>query len=380
MVMQVALNATALLSPLTGLGQYTQQLALGLAKNNDVELDFFYGNNWNKQLRNEPIKNINQIKNLVKRWVPQPYAINRWYQQRGFNSREHLQKGGIYHEPNFLAFKCPLPLVLTVHDLSWVRFPHTHPPARVKAMNTYMQHGLDTASTIITDSEFVKTEVQNTFGIAPERIQSIGLGVEDIFSPMSSTQTQDVLLPLELVHGQYILAVGTLEPRKNLASALLAYMQLPASVRRHVPLVLVGMKGWQTSELEAQMIPLIANGEIKVLGYLPRTDLAKIVAGALALVYPSLYEGFGLPPLEAMSCGVPVIASDVSSLPEVVGDAGILVQPTDNYAIAQAIQLLVDSPETRQRFSAQSLLRSQLFGWDKCVRQTLAVYKKAAAA
>jgi glycosyltransferase involved in cell wall biosynthesis len=170
--------------------------------------------------------------------------------------------------------------------------------------------------------------------------------------------------------------VGTLEPRKNLSAVLLAYMQLPADIRKHYPLVLVGMKGWHTSSLEKQMAPLVAAGEIRQLGYLEREDLAAIIAGALTLVYPSIYEGFGLPPLEAMTCGVPVIASNVSSLPEVVGDSGLLVNPHDIDDIAKAMETMITAPDIRATSAQKALARSAEFSWDSCVDQTMGIYRQ----
>lgn len=374
--MRIALNATSLLSPLTGIGQYTYQLAQGLRARQEVELDMFYGNGWSKDLRDRPMVHIKTLKTLLKKFVPQTYAVSRVYQQYRFNGRAHNKLGGLYHEPNFLAFKYKGPLVLTVHDLSWIRFPETHPKDRVEAMNKYFQNGLERASMIITDSQFVKNELKDLFRIDDARIQSIPLGVESLFRPQTSAETLPVLQRLGLTHQKYILAVGTLEPRKNLQAALLAYMQLPAQMRKHFPLVLVGMKGWHTSSLEKQMAPLVASGEIRLLGYLQREDLATVTAGALSLVYPSIYEGFGLPPLEAMACGVPVIASNVSSLPEVVGDTGLLVEPHDIDSITKAIETMIAAPDIRQQSSQKALLRSANFSWDACVDQTMDIYKR----
>ena len=204
----------------------------------------------------------------------------------------------------------------------------------------------------------------------------VPLGVEPLFRPQSADETLPVLSAHSLVHGQYLLAVGTLEPRKNLQVALQAFMQLPPAIRKHYPLVLVGMKGWHTSALEEQMAPMIRAGEVRQLGYLSREDLATVIAGALTLIYPSIYEGFGLPPLEAMACGVPVIASNVSSLPEVVGDTGVLIDPHDAEAVAQAIQMLVTDSNTRRNLSLKALARSKEFTWDQCVTQTIDAYKQ----
>lgn len=281
----------------------------------------------------------------------------------------------LYHEPNIVPLAFDGPTVITVHDLSWIRHPEAHPPERVRAMNKYFPAGLEQASLILTISDFVKQELMDVFGVKPERIRPVLLGVEALFHPRSADETRVVLSAHGLVHGQYVLAVGTLEPRKNLEVALRAFMQLTPALRKHFPLVLVGMKGWHTSALEQQIAPLVAAGVIRQLGYLPRENLAKIVAGATTLIYPSVYEGFGLPPLEAMVCGVPVITSNVSSIPEVVGDAGLMLNPLDVEGFAGAMELLLANPDERSRMAALALARSSQFSWAKCVTQTVDAYK-----
>ena len=374
--MKVGLNATSLLSPLTGIGQYTYQLAKGLQKFEDLELSMFYANGWSTEVRDKPIKQIRNIKLLLKKFIPKTYEISRFIQQSYFNERSFDKVKGIYHEPNFLAFNYAGPLVLTVHDLSWIRYPEMHPADRVRNMNKHFQRSMERASMIITDSQAIKHEIMDMFGVADARIKSIPLGVESLFRPLNEQETTPVLQQHGLSYQKYILAVGTLEPRKNLSAVLLAYMQLPANIRKHYPLVLVGMSGWHTSALEKQMAPLVAAGEIRQLGYLEREDLAVVIAGALTLVYPSIYEGFGLPPLEAMTCGVPVIASNVSSLPEVVGDSGLLVNPHDIDDIAKAMETMITAPDIRAASAQKALARSAEFSWDSCVDQTMGVYRQ----
>jgi glycosyltransferase involved in cell wall biosynthesis len=374
--MKVGLNATALLSPLTGVGQYTYHLAKGLQKFEDLELNMFYANGWSTEVRDKPIKQIRNIKLLLKKFIPKTYEISRIIQQSYFNERSFNKVKGIYHEPNFLAFNYAGPLVLTVHDLSWIHYPEMHPVDRVRNMNKHFQKSMERASMIITDSSAIKDEIVEMFGVADNRIKSIPLGVESLFRPLTLEESMPVLQQHGLSYQKYILAVGTLEPRKNLSSALLAYMQLPAGIRKNYPLVLVGMKGWHTSSLEKQMAPLVAAGEIRQLGYLEREDLAAIIAGALTLVYPSIYEGFGLPPLEAMTCGVPVIASNVSSLPEVVGDSGLLVNPHDIDDIAKAMETMITAPDIRAASAQKALARSAEFSWDTCVDQTVDIYRQ----
>lgn len=374
--MKVGLNATSLLSPLTGIGQYTYQLAKRLQKYKNLELSMFYANGWSTEVRDKPIKQIRNIKLLVKKFIPKTYEISRIIQQSYFNERSFEKVGGIYHEPNFLAFNYNGPLVLTVHDLSWIRYPEMHPADRVRNMNKHFQKSMERASMMITDSQAIKHEIMEMFGVPDHKIKSIPLGVESLFRPLSQDESTPVLKQHGLSYQRYILAVGTLEPRKNLSSVLLAYMQLPENIRKHYPLVLVGMSGWHTSALEKQMAPLVAAGEIRQLGYLERKDLAVVIAGALTLVYPSIYEGFGLPPLEAMTCGVPVIASNVSSLPEVVGDTGLLVNPHDIADIATAMETMITAPDIRAASARKALVRSAEFSWDNCVDQTMAIYRQ----
>jgi glycosyltransferase involved in cell wall biosynthesis len=375
--MKVALNGTALLSPLTGIGQYTHHLASELQAMADVELQLFYGSGWQRELADKPPRKARALRSLARRFLPNARVLARYYQQRAFDVGTRQAGFDIYHEPNYLAFKFKGPSVITVHDLSWLRFAHTHPADRVEAMNRYFRPGLQRASLVLTDALAIRDEVITEFRLDPAQVLAIPLGVDAAFHPMTAPETQAALAPHGLAHGRYLLAVGTLEPRKNLGVALRAFMQLPENLRREYPLVLVGMTGWKTSELEEQAAPLRRAGHIRQLGYLSRSDLACVIAGARALVYPSIYEGFGLPPLEAMACGVPVIASNVSSIPEVVGDTGILLDPTDTDGFSQAMQNLIENDALALDMSTRALARSRGFTWRQCAEQTHAAYKLA---
>ena len=374
-LIKLAFNATSLLSPLTGIGQYSLQLAMGLAAREDVDVDFFYGTQWSQTVRNNPLPGAAKLFPWVRKHVPYAYELRRFVRSRQFNAGGALKRFDLYHEPNYLTLPTDIPKVVTVHDLSWIRFPDMHPVERVRAMDKYFKPALDSASLILTDSDFVQQELIDVFAVKPERMQTVRLGVEALFKPQTKETTLSVLGTHGLVHGQYLIAVGTLEPRKNLQVALRAFMTLPAKLRQSFPLVIVGMKGWHTSELTKSLAPLIASGEVRQLGYLPREDLATVLAGATALVYPSIYEGFGLPPLEAMACGVPVIASNVSSIPEVVGDTGILIDPHDVEGLASAMKDLLEHPDLRDDLSAKALKRSATFSWESCVDQTVDAYR-----
>lgn len=374
--MRVAFNATSLLSPLTGIGQYSRHLALGLAGHPEIEADFFYGAVWSREVRSDPPAAVASALPWLRKHVPGSYALRRIVQNHRFAAHAKPARFDIYHEPNILPLPFDGPTVVTVHDLSWIRYPQAHPVERVRAMSKHFEPGLRRASLILTDSEFVKRELIEVFGLQPERIRPVMLGVEALFRPMTSDETRQVLQAHQLTHGQYLLAVGTLEPRKNLQVALRAFMQMPERIRQRLPLVLVGMKGWRTSELERQIAPMVQAGEVRQLGYLPREELAAIVAGATTLIYPSVYEGFGLPPLEAMACGVPVIASNVSSIPEVVGDSGVLIDPQDVDSLRHAIEAMIAAPEARAAMGARALARSANFSWDQCVTETVDAYRQ----
>ena len=375
--MKLALNTTPLLSPLTGIGQYIWHLAQALQAIPEVNADYFYGVAWQHELKAYASAQAGKAFSLARQYLPFSYEIRRFVQTQRFKSHARKQGFDVYHEPNYLTMPFEGPTVLTVHDLSWIRYPETHPVERVKAMNKHIEASLASAQCILTDSVFIRQEVIDKFGIAPNRIQAIPLGVSTEFQPKTAQQSQTVLQRYALNHGQYFLAVGTLEPRKNLSIVFDAYQQLPPAIRQRYPLVLAGLKGWHTQAIEQAFMPLLHSGELRLLGYVPREDLTMLTAGALTLVYPSIYEGFGLPPLEALACGVPPIVSNVSSLPEVVTQGGIKIDPQDSVALANAMQQLVDDSAFRQLLSQEAYERAQQLTWQQCANKTFASYQQA---
>jgi glycosyltransferase involved in cell wall biosynthesis len=377
--MRIAFNATALLSPLTGIGQYAFELATRLAADPAHQLRLFYGLGWSDQVRTTPLPAARTIFSLARHLVPNSYAVRQYLQDRKFRQKAGRDSFDVYHEPNYLAYSFKGPTVVTVHDLSWIRFPQAHPVERVTAMTRYFEPSLRKATLVLTDSEFVKREVIEVFGIDPQRIVPVPLGVSPLFRPLQAQATASLMARLDLRHKSYVLAVGTLEPRKNLVTALRAYAALPEAEQRAYPLVLAGIKGWHNEELDREMAPLVSSGRVRLTGYLSREDLATLVAGATTLVYPSIYEGFGLPPLEAMACGVPTIVSNVASLPEVVGDTGLLIDPYDQDGLRDAMQRLIDQPLLREDLGARALQRAAGFTWEACTEQTVAAYARAVA-
>jgi alpha-1,3-rhamnosyl/mannosyltransferase len=280
----------------------------------------------------------------------------------------------LYHEPATF----PLPYsgrnVVTVHDLSWIRYPQTHPEDRRRTLERDFPALLRRASHVLTDSSFVKTELISEFGLQDTLITTAPLAARSAFSPRARRESAPLLDRLRLRYRSFFLSVGTLEPRKNLLRTMRAYAGLPSRVRQRNPLVLIGGVGWESEDIEAEVRTLASRGEILALGYVAEDQLALLYSAARALVYASLYEGFGLPPLEAMASGTPVIAGNTSALPEVVDTAGVLVDPFDEAEIRDSMLRLAEDEALADTLSTRGLERSRQFSWKSCAALTRAVY------
>jgi len=374
--LKVGINGTALLSPRTGIGQYVYHLGREFLESDSVEPHFFYANHWSTSLRTLPMPNISAVKAQIRRFVPKAYAVSRSLMQIRFTTGLRKTPVDLYHEPNYLAYRFTGPSVVTAHDASWVRYPETHPADRLAALDRYFPRSLEAASAVLTDCEFVKREMIEVFGVSPEKIFPVLLGVSPEFFPRGANDCEKTLAGHGLSFGSYVLSVGTLEPRKNIPALIDAYSMLPDDLQRRYPLVMVGMRGWLSSGLEARLKPLVDKGVVKPLGYVPDAEMPMIYSGAAAFAFPSLYEGFGLPPLEAMACGVPVVCSGTSSLPEVVGDAGVLVDPRDVDAISESLRRVLEDRIFAADLAQKGVQRAAEFTWKRTAEQTINVYRR----
>lgn len=267
------------------------------------------------------------------------------------------------------------PWIISVHDLAYRIYPETFSRGKLWTKLALVKPSLHKAGKIITGSENTKQDIIKFYGISPERIAVTTYGVDlDRFYPLSGTEVQTGLERYGLEPG-YILFIGTLEPRKNIISVIRAYHHLRNNGCKQ-KLVIGGGTGWLYSDIFKLVEELKLVEEIIFTGYLPDEDLALLYNGAGVFVYPSLYEGFGLPPLEAMACGTPVVTSNVSSLPEVVGDAGLMVPPLESKAIAEAIGSVLANQQLADQLREKGIQRAQNFSWEKTARQTLAVYQE----
>jgi glycosyltransferase involved in cell wall biosynthesis len=289
------------------------------------------------------------------------------------------QRAGVHliHAPAYTApFWSPVPVVLTVHDVSYERQPQWYPYRRDWARRAFYRRSAHVASHILTDSHFSASEITAAYGITADRITVTPLGVDSVFQvgapTLDRTRRAGVSSP-------YLLHVGDLHERRNLLmliEAVLSARHLSRSAQE-LSLVLVGKDLGVGDSVRARAAQAGAVDAVVQLGSVNEEELRTLYQGALALAYPSLYEGFGLPLVEAMACGAPVIASNVASMPEVLGDAGVLIHPTDTVAWTHAIVDLLNDSEKYQRLRATGIRRAAEFTWERTARLTLDVYRRS---
>jgi glycosyltransferase involved in cell wall biosynthesis len=276
-----------------------------------------------------------------------------------------------------MAFVGPLdsgcPSVVTIHDLSFLFYPQSFRSLNRLYLKLFARLSARRARRVIAVSESTKRDAVKQYGIAAEQVDVIHNGVDPAFHPMPADQVSAFRVDRGLPE-QFILFVGTLEPRKNIAKLIQAYAQLPGA---RPPLIFVGGKGWFYDEIFALVERLNLGAKVHFAGYVPTDDLPWWYNAAQLFVYPSLYEGFGLPPLEAMACGTPVVTSTASSLPEVVGQAGLLVDPTDTEGLAAAMEMCLTDADLRARMKAMGLARAASFSWRETARRTVDSYRRA---
>jgi glycosyltransferase involved in cell wall biosynthesis len=275
----------------------------------------------------------------------------------------------------------PCPVVVSIHDLSFEHLPQTFKWRSRKQLRITVRRSAREASQVLALSEYARQDIINSYQVNPENVSVIPLAAPAHFQPVTN---EEELLRVRQTYGienDYILSVGAIQPRKNLSRLVAAYSRL----RRAKPagklpkLVIVGKCAWLYDETLRTIKELEVSDSVILTGYVPNKDLPALYSGAVCFVYPSYFEGFGLPPLEAMKCGTPVIVGDRTSLPEVVGDAGLLVDPFDVDALAAAIQKVINDSDLRAELSVKGVNRAKLFDWRQTARQTLAIYQKAAA-
>jgi alpha-1,3-rhamnosyl/mannosyltransferase len=280
----------------------------------------------------------------------------------------------LYHEPNFIPLPGPAPTVATIHDLSALQHPQWHPVDRVRHFERYFHRGLRHCSHFLSISEWGKTQIVRELGVPGDRVTCTYMGVRPGLRPLPREEVTRGLGELGLPP-TYLLYLGTIEPRKNVATLLRAYCDLPAWVRQRCPLVLVGGWGWKTREVARQFEDEARHKGVVHLGYLPDDRLGVVYNGARALVFPSFYEGFGLPPVEMMACGGAVLASTAGAVAETAGGQAHLIEPLDVVGWRQAMQRVILEDDWHAELCRGAVEHAAPYTWEACARATWKVYR-----
>ena len=390
--LDVILRADAIRPPFTGIGRYALELAKGLRDDPRVARLRFFGHvdwldidwacgatdaastesavgdveqpGWRSRRR----ESLARSKAAVRAYH---LLIPRW---AGWKLRG--ERDSLYHSPNYFLPPFQGRSVATIHDLSHEFFPQFHPAARVDYIRRALPDTFKRADHLLTDAESVRQEVIDRYGWPAEKITAIHLGVDPAFRPRAASELEPALARHGLQPARYVLNVGTIEPRKNVDGLLSAYEMLPATTRAAFPLVLAGGAGWHSEAIHARIQRGVDAGWVRYLSYVDQSLLPLLYAGARVFVFPSHYEGFGLPVLEAMASGVPVVTSATSSLPEVAGGCARLVDPGDVDALATALYQVLEDDTLRDRMSTAGLERASTLTWRRCVDATVGVYER----
>jgi glycosyltransferase involved in cell wall biosynthesis len=376
--MRIALDGIPLTEPKAGIGHYTFELARELARlapADDFELvapdrfDFAAIPEVDDGALPVNLRLVSARSTALRlRW---------WSLGLPLYAREHglsLFHGTNYHVPVWQ--QCPT--VLTIHDLSSLLHSEKHRAELVRRLRTRLPAMTRAATRIITDSESVRREVCEHLRVAPERVTAVPLAPRRAFRPVDEREAREVRRRLG-VGDDFLLFVGTVEPRKNLLTLARAYVELLRETAHAPQLVIAGQKGWLNEELFALVEREGLGAHMIFTGYVADEDLRALYSSCRLSVYPSLYEGFGLPPLEAMSCGAAVVASRISALEETLGaTAARLAEPTDATAFARAINELLTDDTARAQLAERGRVRAAEFTWERTARLTREVYEEAA--
>ncbi|HJO55619.1 MAG TPA: glycosyltransferase family 1 protein [Candidatus Scalindua sp.] len=278
-----------------------------------------------------------------------------------------------YTDHALSLFQSTQRVIITVHDIAYIRFPDLLNKSRRIYKKFILRESIKRASIIVADSYSTKRDIVEFFGINERQIKVIHLGVESRFRPISNVKKYRLKNKLP---SKMILNVGTLEPRKNIITLISAFKKLREKGFETYKLVIAGERGWLYEQIFKEVERNDLKNEIIFMGVVRDEDLPTLYNCAEVFVYPSLYEGFGLPPLEAMACGIPVITSNASSLPEVVGNAGIMVDSRDDNSLCEAMYNVLKDEELRCHMIKKGLIRAKLFSWEKVAKEILEIHKE----
>jgi len=375
--MKIIVNAAPMTGLLTGIARYLRNLYIRMARMKQVEISYL--------TKKKLVHSLPPLADTIK-WQKRTAAVwnlpdqiifglqsLRWMKYESL-LRKNCRKNvfDLYHETGFVPAKQPdIPTVYSIYDLSLRRYSDTHPRERVWFFEHFIKRRMPFATHILTISEFIRQEIIEEFKVPAEMVTTIPLAPDPIFSLCSAEEVKKIKQQYKLPQS-YLLFVSSLEPRKNIDLLIEAMHKISVDI----PLVLVGWHGWGDKDwLEKIKSPKLKN-RIHIIGHVPDEHLAEIYNGAMALVYPSLYEGFGLPIVEAMACGCPVICSNTASMPEAAGDAALFINPKKSEELSSAIESVVLDEEIRKDLINKGHAQAKRFSWERTARKTLDVFKK----
>lgn len=383
--MHVGIDFTAGAWQGAGIGRYTRELiGAVLAQSPDIRYTLFYAAGFPGA---PPPPYLHEVQRLCAshprtRAVPLPLPPRRltqiWHRLRLPLPIEWLTGPlDILHAPDFVAPPTRARTLVTIHDLSYMVHPECAVPGVAAFLRDAVPRALRRADVIIADSESTRRDLHRLLNIAPERVSVVYPAVDDRFRPLPPEVCEPVRRRLRLP-SRFILFVGTIEPRKNLVRLLEAFARIEPALRHtgkdDLVLVIAGRRGWMYQPVFETIARLQLRGRVHMLDFVADSDLPIVYNLAQAFVYPSIYEGFGLPPLEALACGTPVMTSDNSSLPEVVGNAALLAPADDVAALAEGMIRLLNDSALRDHLRQAGLEQAQRFRWEASARQIIKHY------
>jgi glycosyltransferase involved in cell wall biosynthesis len=388
--MKIAVDGTPLihqragyLSHRTGVGHYTYKLlaeAMRLRPDDQYEIIGF------RSLRDKlrkPAGRQLDFPGLTHRFVPgiPKEAYTRLLKRGSAPPIDRLVRtqADVFFYPNFVRFPQarPTPSVVVIYDLSFELFPNFATVRSRSYLQACVPRSIEQATKVVTISQSSKQSIIKAYGTDASKLEVIYPAVDrSHFNKRPESEIAAVRKRYK-ISGQYLLFTSTLEPRKNILGLIEAYASLPKPLQQRYSLVLAGAKGWLDDGLE-RTLNQHKDLPIKLLGYVDDADLPALYSGASLFVYPSFYEGFGMPPLEAMACAIPVITSDNSSLPEVVGEAGILINAKDTAQISNAIKKVLSDPELAKTLSEKGLAQAGRFEWQTGAKQLVKLFARLA--
>ncbi len=384
--MRIGIDYSPVAGERTGVGQYAYNLVHALArvdkKNSYLLYSIFYYI-FNADFKKIDIPTADNFKiPSINNFFPVKFLRYLWSESRSLLVKEYLLGNvDVVHSTTFCAPRFRRKnkrLVVTIYDLTVITHPECHQEENIRHCSHGIKDAVKYADAIIAISEHTKADLMQYFNVPEDMITVTYLAADPMYKPVSEPAILASVKEKYKLPEKFILFVGSLEPRKNIKTLINAYSRLSEKLQKEYSLVIAGASGWLNSDIYKTVKDLSIKERVHFTGYIDKEDISALYSMSTVFVYPSLYEGFGLPILEAMACGTPVITSNTSSMPEVAGEAAVLITPTDVDAMVVSLQKILKDEALRVKMSLAGIEQAKSFTWERCARDTLDVYKKVA--